>query len=116
MPLTFAETLVRFEGVCCVEEALPLLEHCRNTKAPEVDLSDCTYLHTALLQVLLLARPLVTVLPADPFLARWLAPLFAQPTGVARAGRTPLVDRDTRAGPGVAGGDDATTFHASDTG
>jgi hypothetical protein len=112
MPLTFAETLVRFEGVCCVEEALPLLEHCRDTRAPKVDLADCTYLHTALLQVLLLVRPLVTVLPADPFLARWLAPLLAQPTGVTR---TPPVDRDTRAGPGAGGGDGATTFHAGDT-
>jgi hypothetical protein len=78
MPLVFAETAVRFEGVCGVEEALPLLEHCRSAAAPRVDLADCTVLHTALLQALLLVRPQVTAFPTDPFLARWLPPLFVR--------------------------------------
>jgi hypothetical protein len=87
MPLIFAETSVRFEGICCVEEALPLLEHCREVEAPRVDLAECTYLPTALLQVLLLLRPQVGTLPAEPFLARWLPHWLAQPIDGAAAGR-----------------------------
>jgi hypothetical protein len=90
MPLIFAETSVRFEGVCCVEEALPLLEHCREAETPRVDLAECTYLPTALLQLLLLLRPQVGTLPADPFLARWLPRWLAQPTDAAM----PVCPRD----------------------
>jgi hypothetical protein len=52
MPLVFTETQVRFEAVCTVEEALPLLEFLQSSDGLEVDLSACTYLHTALLQLL----------------------------------------------------------------
>ncbi len=72
MPLTFTETQARFEDVCTVEEALPLFEFLNSGIAPEVDLSACTHLHTALLQLLLIARPKVAALPVDPGLARWL--------------------------------------------
>jgi hypothetical protein len=73
MPLIFTETQARFEDICAVEEALPLFEFLNSATAPEVDLSACTHLHTALLQLLLIARPKVAALPADPGLARWLA-------------------------------------------
>ena len=76
MPLIVTEQQARFEEVCTVEDALPLLEFLKNSDTPEVDLSACTYLHSALLQLLLTARPRMTVSPADPFLARWVAPLL----------------------------------------
>ncbi len=44
MPLVFTETEARFEDVCTVEDALPLLEFLKNSDAPQVDLSACTYL------------------------------------------------------------------------
>jgi hypothetical protein len=81
MPLVFTETLACFDGVCSVEEALPLLEFLRGNETPRVDLSACTYLHTALLQLLLTALPQMELPPADPDLARWVAPL---PTGAER--------------------------------
>jgi hypothetical protein len=77
MPLIFTATEVRFEGVCTVEDALTLLEFLKGSEAPEVDLSACTYLHTALLQLLLVVGPRVTVPPGDPSLARWVAPLLS---------------------------------------
>ena len=77
MALVFTASQARFEDVCSVEEALPLLEFLRNCDAPEVDLSGCTFLHTALLQLLLTARPKLAVYPTDPALARWVAPLLA---------------------------------------
>lgn len=76
MPLVFTETQVRFEDVCTVEDALPLLDFLKGSAAPEIDLSACTHLHTALLQLLLAARPRLATPPADPTLARWVAPLL----------------------------------------
>jgi hypothetical protein len=75
--LVFTTTQARFEDVCAVEEALPLLEFLKTADTPEVDLSTCTWLHTALLQLLLTARPRMIASPIDPALARWVAPLLA---------------------------------------
>ena len=76
MALVFTTTRVRFEEVCTVEDALPLLEFLKSTDTPEIDLSACTWLHTALLQLLLIARPRMMAPPADPALMRWVAPLL----------------------------------------
>jgi hypothetical protein len=78
MPVIFTATQARFEDVCTVEDALPLLEFLRSTAVPEVDLAACTYVHTALLQLLLAARPRVTSLPVEPDLVRWVAPLLTE--------------------------------------
>jgi hypothetical protein len=77
MPLVFTATQARFEDVCTVEDALPLLEFLKSSNTPEVDLSPCTWLHTALLQLLLTARPRMAASPVDPALTRWVAPLLA---------------------------------------
>jgi hypothetical protein len=77
MALIITATQARFEEVCTVEDALPLLEFLRNNNKPEVDLSACTWLHTALLQLLLTGSPRLTAPPVDPALARWVAPLLA---------------------------------------
>lgn len=71
MPLVLMETSARFEDVCTVEDAMEFIEYLRGNEAAGVDLSACTYLHTALLQLLRLARCRITHAPADPFLARW---------------------------------------------
>ena len=71
MPLVLTETSARFEDVCTVEDAMEFIEYLRGNEAAGIDLSACTYLHTALLQLLRLARSRITAAPADPFLARW---------------------------------------------
>ena len=71
MPLVLTETSARFEDVCTVEDAMEFIEYLRKNEAAKADLSACTYLHTALLQLLRLARPRITHAPVDPFLARW---------------------------------------------
>ncbi|MEO0035359.1 MAG: hypothetical protein RLZZ501_1382 [Pseudomonadota bacterium] len=63
------------EGVCGVEEALPLLEALAG--GASLSLGRCTHLHTAPLQVLLALRPVLRDPPTEPFLARWVAPLLA---------------------------------------
>jgi hypothetical protein len=71
MPVILTEASARFEDVCTVEDAMEFIEYLRSNESASVDLSACTYLHTALLQLLRLARPRITHAPADPFLARW---------------------------------------------
>ncbi|EJW10868.1 hypothetical protein A33M_3937 [Rhodovulum sp. PH10] len=77
MPLRFDGPTVRFEGLCMVEEALGLVEHWRETPPGTVDLSTCTHVHTALLQVLAAAAPAEVIPPSDPTLARFVAPILA---------------------------------------
>ena len=71
MPIVLTETSAQFEDVCTVEDAMEFIEYLRKNESAKVDLSACTYLHTALLQLLRLARPHITAAPTDPFLARW---------------------------------------------
>ncbi len=78
MPIRFDPDLARFEAACTAEEALPLAEWLEAAAAPRVDLSACTELHTALLQLLLAARPALAAAPEDAFLARWVGPLLAK--------------------------------------
>ena len=78
MPIRYDADLARFEAACTVEDALPLAEWLEATAVPRVDLSACTELHTALLQLRMAARPVVDAGPEDAFLAR-VIPL--PPTG-----------------------------------
>lgn len=76
MPVTYEKSLARFAEVCTVEEAMEVQEWLGRHKAPRIDLSACTHLHTAVLQVLMAARPQLAAAPEDPFLRRWVAPLL----------------------------------------
>jgi hypothetical protein len=69
MPVTVRKGVVRLSGHCLVEEAMTLLEMLQTRAGAAVDLRTCKSLHTALLQVLVAARPTLAALPADPPLA-----------------------------------------------
>ncbi|HEX2808732.1 MAG TPA: hypothetical protein VHN80_21425 [Kineosporiaceae bacterium] len=79
MPVTLSRSVATLTGVVSVDDAEPLSEWLRATRHPKVRLAGCTNLHTAALQALLAARPAVISPPAEPFLARWIAPLLAPP-------------------------------------
>ncbi len=55
-----------------VEEALPLLEFLRLNRDAKVDMADCVYVHTAVLQVLAAAAPKNLILPDSPAMASWV--------------------------------------------
>lgn len=76
MPMTFDESTVRMEGACGVEDAPALAEWLDAITTPTADLKDSTHLHTAIVQALAEAAVPVCAAPADPFLARWVAPLL----------------------------------------
>ncbi|HSK38208.1 MAG TPA: hypothetical protein VK943_00425 [Arenibaculum sp.] len=62
------------EGSCPVEEAEALLEVLLAHPGIPVDWSGCRHLHSALVQVLMAARPTLRGMPEGPFLRRWIEP------------------------------------------
>jgi hypothetical protein len=75
-PATSGPHLVRIDGVCGVEEAMPLLEFLQSHGDARIDMRTCTHLHSAALQVLMVAANRVVVPPEEEFLARWLIPML----------------------------------------
>jgi hypothetical protein len=82
MPLIFGEDIVRIDGVCGVEEAMPLLEFLQTHGEARIDMRTCTLLHSAALQVLMVVATRVAVLPEEEFLARWLTPVLGSAPAV----------------------------------
>ena len=52
MPIRYEASTVHFEGECMVEDALPLLEFLRTHDGVRIDMGDCAYAHTAVLEAL----------------------------------------------------------------
>ena len=71
MPIRFEASTAYFQGECMVEDALPLLEFLRTHEGVRIDMGDCTYAHTAVLQALAAATKELK-LPASPEMARWV--------------------------------------------
>ena len=72
MAIEYKKNRVVIGGVVSVEDAEALLEWLQKKSAAKVDLSECTHLHPANLQVLMAAKAAVSAWPADSGLAAWL--------------------------------------------
>ncbi len=72
MAIAFKKTKAVFQDIVGVEEAEILLEWLHKHPKGKVDLSSCQHLHSAVLQVLMAARPSILALPSDALLAAWL--------------------------------------------
>jgi hypothetical protein len=72
MAITYSEESAVFAGTVSVEEAEGLLEWAQKHPSGRVELSDCTHLHAANLQVLMAARTRVAAWPRDESLKTWL--------------------------------------------
>lgn len=70
--------VIRLEAACPVDDAEPLLELLQRGTHLTVDVEGCGRIHTAVLQVLLAARPIVTGVPADSFARDWLLPMLRE--------------------------------------
>ncbi len=77
MPIRYDASTILCKGECMVEEALPLLEFMRVNPGASIDMTDCVYVHTAVLQVLSAAAPKSLMLPASPAIARWVGAVLA---------------------------------------
>jgi hypothetical protein len=72
MPIEYKKNRVILRDVVRVEDAEALLEALQERPTMKVDLSACTHLHTANLQVLMAARANIGSWPQDPELRTWL--------------------------------------------
>lgn len=77
MPVTLSKNVATLSGLVSVDDAEPFAQWLRDTRRPMVRMAGCTHLHTAVLQALLAARPVIISPPTEPFLARWIVPLLA---------------------------------------
>ncbi len=78
MSLEFKKTKIVFSGIISAEEAEPLLNWLIKKPAAKLDLSACTHLHAAILQVVLAAGATIALWPQDDRLRLWLQSAFEQ--------------------------------------
>lgn len=69
------------EGPCSSEDAEPLLQLLLSNPTAQVDWRLCTTAHSAVLQVLLAAKPPMLGPPENPALARWMSPILNAAAG-----------------------------------
>lgn len=72
MALELKKTRAALRDVVSVEDAEALLEWLQKRSAAKLDLSGCTHLHPASLQVLMAGNCAVVAWPADTAFAAWL--------------------------------------------
>lgn len=78
MSVRFSRKVAYLEKDCGSDDAETLLAWLLTNPTGKINLKTCHQLHTAVLQVLLAARPAVTVKPEDQALARWLPTPFGE--------------------------------------
>jgi hypothetical protein len=71
--------LIELVGTCAGTDAEPLLQLLLATPEATVDWRDCQGAHTAVVQVLLAAKPRLLGPAADARLQEWAAPAIAPP-------------------------------------
>lgn len=69
--------VIHLEGHCGTEDVEPLLRHLLAAATPRVEWHRCEHAHTAIIQLLLNAQPLMDGAPDDVFLRHHIAPLLA---------------------------------------
>lgn len=72
MPITFKKDRAVFSDMAEGEDAESLLEWLHKHPKGKIDLSECTHLHPANLQVLMAAKRTLFAKPKDKLLADWL--------------------------------------------
>jgi hypothetical protein len=69
--------LIELVGTCPSTDAEPLLQFLLAAPGATVDWRDCQGAHTAVIQVLMAAKPKLLGPPADPRLEEWVAPAIS---------------------------------------
>jgi hypothetical protein len=71
-----AQGEIVLEGTCSSEDAEVLLQSLTSTPTARVDLRACEFAHTAVIQVLLAAKPELLGPPAGMVLKDWVYPIL----------------------------------------
>lgn len=72
MPIFYNDHSVQLTGMVSVEDAEPFLEWLQTHPQATLNLSECTHLHAANLQVLMATSARIECWPDDEALAAWL--------------------------------------------
>jgi len=72
---------IELSGQCGAEDAEALQRHLLAGPGATVEWSGCEHLHSAVIQVLLVARPRIRGSPSGAFLRAHIAPLVDRPAG-----------------------------------
>ncbi len=72
-----AEGAIELEGTCSSDEAETLLQHLLATPDAAVDWRGCEAAHTAVVQILMAAKPKLLGPPAGSLLEKWVQPMLA---------------------------------------
>jgi hypothetical protein len=72
MAIEYKKNQALFRDVVTVEDAEALLEWLQKKSTARVDLSACTHMHPANLQVLMAAKTTISAWPADAGFTAWL--------------------------------------------
>ncbi len=76
MSVRFAGDSISIEGAGDVADAEPLLSALLDDAARQIDLTNATRLHSAVIQLLLALRPRIVGDPHDPFYLSHIKPLL----------------------------------------
>jgi hypothetical protein len=76
-----ADETIALAGICPSEDAELLLQLLAASPAAPVDWRGCESAHTAVIQVLLAAKPALLGPPGGAFLMEWVAPRLTRPPG-----------------------------------
>jgi hypothetical protein len=74
MPIEYKKNQATLREIVSVEDAEALLGWLQNKPSAKIDLSDCSHLHPANLQVLMAAKCRVSAWPTDAGLRAWIEP------------------------------------------
>lgn len=78
---------IALAGACPVEEAETLLQLLQSTPTAPCDWTRCSYLHTAVLQVILAARPALIGPCGDAWIEQWVSPQLGPETAAQHVRR-----------------------------
>jgi hypothetical protein len=76
MTIKFSKTTAVFKDVVGIDEAETLLDWLQKKMSTKVDLTSCTHLHPANLQVLLAGHAKIVAWPESELLRNWLEPVL----------------------------------------
>lgn len=79
MTVRLTDGTIHLEGRCCVEDAEGLQGYLLAAPESAVEWGACERLHSAVLQVLLIARPRISGAPPSAFLRTHIEPLLRSP-------------------------------------
>ena len=74
-----ADGTILLEGICPVDDAEPLRQLLLRHAGAPIDWRGCKQAHTAILQVMLVAKPKISGPAGAAFFQDWIFPILSQP-------------------------------------